>query len=123
MEIQKKHLIKFEFQMDVTEQSLIKHLNLLDLTNEDSSFAPFSMENNEPDSLHPSVQGQSIVQHGGVCLKEFEEQLQSLKKENFNLKLRIYFLEEKNPNVPADAETLYKQNIDLKVTIKPYPPV
>ncbi|KAJ8968713.1 hypothetical protein NQ314_002168 [Rhamnusium bicolor] len=31
----------------------------------------------------------------GRSVKEFEEQLANLKKENFNLKLRIYFLEEK----------------------------
>lgn len=31
----------------------------------------------------------------GISMKHYEEQLNSLKKENFNLKLRIYFLEEK----------------------------
>ncbi|WP_323174820.1 centrosomin N-terminal motif 1-containing protein, partial [Natrialba sp. PRR66] len=31
----------------------------------------------------------------GRSVKEFEEQLASLKKENFNLKIRIYFLEER----------------------------
>lgn len=44
----------------------------------------------------------------------------SLKKENFNLKLRIYFLEEKSPmtiNTPDGTESLFKQNIDLKVCI------
>lgn len=42
--------------------------------------------------------------------------MHSLKKENFNLKLRIYFLEEKNPSIPEGAEAIYKQNIDLKVS-------
>lgn len=61
------------------------------------------------DSLYP------IEIPKGFCVKEFEERLESLKKENFNLKLRIYFLEEKNPNIPQGAEAIYKQNIDLKV--------
>lgn len=63
----------------------------------------------EDESLHP------VVGPKGFCVKEYEEKMQSLEKENFNLKLRIYFLEDKNPNIPEGAETLYKQNIDLKV--------
>jgi hypothetical protein len=72
----------------------------------------------------PATQGRS--------LREFEEQISQLRKENFNLKLRIYFLEEKptasnlltkssslsnscmNMNT---IESISKQNIDLKVTI------
>lgn len=44
----------------------------------------------------------------------------SLKKENFNLKLRIYFLEEKNPGIhTADGtESFFKQTVDLKVEIE-----
>lgn len=52
---------------------------------------------------------------GGFCVKDFENRLSRLTKENFNLKLRLYFLEEKNPNIPQGAEALYKENIDLKV--------
>lgn len=63
----------------------------------------------DDDSLH------AVESSKGFCVKDFEEQLQSLKKDNFNLKLRIYFLEEKNPNIPPGAEAIYKQNIDLKV--------
>lgn len=63
----------------------------------------------DDDSLYP------VELSKGFCVKEFEEKLQSLTKENFNLKLRIYFLEDKNPNIPLGAEAIYKQNIDLKV--------
>lgn len=55
--------------------------------------------------------------HVGRSLREFEEQMATLRKENFNLKLRIYFLEEKpssSSNVPAEATQ--KQLIDLKVS-------
>lgn len=52
----------------------------------------------------------------GFCVKEYEQKLTFLEKENFNLKLRLFFLEEKNPNIPKGAEDLYKENIDLKVS-------
>lgn len=85
-------------------------MDLIDLTaNDDFTFPPAS--GSTEDSLHPATGSK------GFCVKEFEEQLQSLRKENFNLKLRIYFLEEKNPNIPVGAETLYKENIDLKVSL------
>lgn len=67
----------------------------------------------DDNSLHPMAMATKATK--GFCVKEFEEQLQGLKKENFNLKLRIYFLEERNPNVPAGDENLYKDNIDLRV--------
>lgn len=54
----------------------------------------------------------------GHCVKEYEEHMANLKKENFNLKLKIYFLEEKHPERqnPANGEENYfKENIDLKV--------
>ena len=40
-----------------------------------------------------------------------------LRKDNFNLKLRIYFLEEKpTANTTGEGnDNFYKQNIDLKV--------
>lgn len=82
------------------------HMDLVDLSGiDDSQNAPIP----EDDSLHP------VFMPKGFCVKEYEELMQGLKKENFNLKLRIYFLEEKNPNIPVGAEALYKQNIDMKV--------
>lgn len=68
----------------------------------------------------PATQGRS--------LREVEEQIAALRKENFNLKLRIYFLEEKPASMIAKSSSLgnscmnletidsiNKQNIDLKV--------
>ncbi|XP_044727228.1 centrosomin isoform X2 [Chrysoperla carnea] len=51
-------------------------------------------------------------------VKEYEEQLNTLMKENFNLKLRIFFLEEKMGRIlsgPKDMEEAVKQNIELNV--------
>nr|CAD7579838.1 unnamed protein product [Timema californicum] len=51
----------------------------------------------------------------GRTMKEYEEQLAQLKKENFNLKLRIYFLEERTsrmgecPDKEVETEALRKE--------------
>jgi ribosomal protein L29 len=53
----------------------------------------------------------------GRTMKEYEDQLSHLKKENFNLKLRIYFLEERMGHMSSadDKEDPVKKNIELKV--------
>ena len=67
---------------------------------------------------------------GGRTMREYDEGLRDLKKENFNLKLRIYFLEERLGKVPGGgggdrlaAETPTGENprdsnsvMDLKVS-------
>lgn len=62
--------------------------------------------------------GDSSSPGQGRSLREYEEKMTALRKENFNLKLKIYFLEEKNPSIAGAAdgsESLFKQNVDLKV--------
>lgn len=55
----------------------------------------------------------------GRSVKEYEEQLGGLKKENFNLKLRIYFLEERmGVNFNLDKENIVKKNVELMVKVK-----
>ncbi|RZC38487.1 centrosomin, partial [Asbolus verrucosus] len=55
----------------------------------------------------------------GRSVKEFDEQLASLKKENFNLKLRIYFLEERmGSNFNLDKENIVKKNVELMVEVE-----
>ncbi|KAJ8384521.1 hypothetical protein AAFF_G00204360 [Aldrovandia affinis] len=52
-------------------------------------------------------------------LREFEQHLNDLKKENFSLKLRIYFLEERIQQKYEDSrEDVYKRNIELKVEVE-----
>jgi len=49
-------------------------------------------------------------------MKECEDQMSHLKKENFNLKLRIYFLEERMGHMSTDdKEDPVKKNVELKV--------
>ncbi|XP_011347719.1 centrosomin isoform X2 [Ooceraea biroi] len=55
----------------------------------------------------------------GRSMKEYEDQLSSLKKENFNLKLRIFFLEERMGVSSADkAEFAVKTNIELQIELE-----
>lgn len=59
----------------------------------------------------------------GRSVREFEDQMASLRKENFNLKLRLYFIEESIPgynqsNNTEGQETLMKQLIDSKVEME-----
>ena len=50
-------------------------------------------------------------------MREYDDQLKTLKNENFNLKLRIFYMEERLGilQTPKDQENIYKVNIDLKV--------
>ncbi|XP_016078875.1 PREDICTED: myomegalin-like isoform X1 [Miniopterus natalensis] len=53
------------------------------------------------------------------ALRDFEKHLNDLKKENFSLKLRIYFLEERmQQKCEAGREDVYKRNIELKVEVE-----
>ena len=67
-------------------------------------------------------QGPTSPAGQGRSVREFEEQMTALRKENFNLKLRLFFLEESIPvyqqscNASSDGqEALFKQLIDCKV--------
>lgn len=65
----------------------------------------------------------------GRSLREFDEKLKSLRKENFNLKLRIFFLEERSTlgqNTSAvnlnlcskpKEENVPRKNTDIMVNI------
>nr|XP_034355615.1 myomegalin isoform X7 [Arvicanthis niloticus] len=53
------------------------------------------------------------------ALRDFEKHLNDLKKENFSLKLRIYFLEERmQQKYEVSREDVYKRNIELKVELE-----
>ncbi|XP_064077221.1 uncharacterized protein LOC135194935 [Macrobrachium nipponense] len=85
----------------------LQDVNSLD-SSAGSSSIPFSFGLRSPGKVSPLR---------GRTMKEYEEQLGNLKKENFSLKLRIYFLEEKMGQKydKEDKEGLYKTNIELKV--------
>ncbi|KAI9495428.1 hypothetical protein BDB00DRAFT_814644 [Zychaea mexicana] len=54
-----------------------------------------------------------------LTLKEQEKTIDTLKKENFGLKLKIYFLEKRLDDIsPDQVDNALKENVDLKVSNK-----
>uniref|UniRef100_A0A8D1JLD2 CDK5 regulatory subunit-associated protein 2 n=1 Tax=Sus scrofa TaxID=9823 RepID=A0A8D1JLD2_PIG len=67
----------------------------------------------------PPVSEEKVSPTRARNMKDFENQITELKKENFNLKLRIYFLEERmQQEFDGPTEHLYKTNIELKVEVE-----
>ncbi|XP_059473090.1 centrosomin isoform X2 [Neocloeon triangulifer] len=80
---------------------------------EETSDSPFSeLLQNQP-AAATSMSGRTV--------KQYEEELRILKKENFNLKLRIYFLEERMQKLGkplSDGDGAEKKLIELKVQME-----
>ncbi|XP_056125474.1 myomegalin isoform X7 [Rhinichthys klamathensis goyatoka] len=70
------------------------------------------------DSSSDDAEKSSVLQTHS--LREFEQHLNDLKKENFSLKLRIYFLEERFQQKFEDSssEDVHRRNIELKVEVE-----
>ncbi|XP_012577010.1 PREDICTED: CDK5 regulatory subunit-associated protein 2 isoform X2 [Condylura cristata] len=67
----------------------------------------------------PSVSEDTVSPTRARNMKDFENQITELKKENFNLKLRIYFLEERmQQEFDCPTDLIYKTNIELKVEVE-----
>ncbi|XP_051734864.1 CDK5 regulatory subunit-associated protein 2 isoform X4 [Ctenopharyngodon idella] len=82
---------------------------------ESLSSSDFSMDN----VTAPLFPGQRMSPAKALTMKDYENQITALKKENFNLKLRIYFLEERVQQKCDDStEDIYKTNIELKVEVE-----
>ncbi|XP_078605874.1 myomegalin-like isoform X3 [Branchiostoma floridae x Branchiostoma japonicum] len=77
-----------------------------------------------PDNTMDGSQQQSLrnVSSGRMSpvrprtMRDYEEQIAELKKENFSLKLRIYFMEERMQH--GEEEDIEKTNIELKVEVE-----
>ncbi|XP_036035115.1 CDK5 regulatory subunit-associated protein 2 isoform X5 [Onychomys torridus] len=67
----------------------------------------------------PNVSEEKVSPTRARNMKDFENHITELKKENFNLKLRIYFLEERmQQEFTGPMEHIYKTNIELKVEVE-----
>ncbi|KAG5680271.1 hypothetical protein PVAND_009790 [Polypedilum vanderplanki] len=73
------------------------------------------MEHQESLLLKTTNENESSQNSTGFCVKQYEEKMDNLTKENFNLRLRLYFFEEKGGSFPEGTENLHKEIIDLKV--------
>ncbi|XP_066444651.1 CDK5 regulatory subunit-associated protein 2-like [Eleutherodactylus coqui] len=70
------------------------------------------------DQPHPTSGFERMSLERAHTMKDFEKQITELKKENFNLKLRIYFLEEQRRGCETSGEELQRLNIELKVEVE-----
>ncbi|KAM9370942.1 CDK5 regulatory subunit-associated protein 2 [Phaethornis superciliosus] len=67
----------------------------------------------------PDVAVDTVSPTRARTMKDYENQITDLKKENFNLKLRIYFLEERmQQKFDGTTEEIHKINIELKVELE-----
>ncbi|XP_042334956.1 CDK5 regulatory subunit-associated protein 2 isoform X2 [Sceloporus undulatus] len=67
----------------------------------------------------PDVAEDAVSPTRARTMKDFENQIIELRKENFNLKLRIYFLEERiQQKFDGSNEDIYRINIELKVELE-----
>ncbi|KAJ7713473.1 hypothetical protein DFH07DRAFT_1068670 [Mycena maculata] len=56
---------------------------------------------------------------GALTLRDQEKHIDNLKKENFNIKLRVHFLEERLAQLaPDQIDAALKQNISLKIEVQ-----
>ncbi|XP_060106849.1 CDK5 regulatory subunit-associated protein 2-like [Heteronotia binoei] len=67
----------------------------------------------------PDVAEDTVSPTRARTMKDFENQITELRKENFNLKLRIYFLEERmQQKFDGPNEEICRINIELKVELE-----
>lgn len=60
-----------------------------------------------------------VTSVSGISMKKYEDQLIGLRKENFNLKLRVYFLEERlGSGAPPAVQGLLEHNVRLQVELE-----
>ncbi|XP_068562793.1 CDK5 regulatory subunit-associated protein 2 isoform X3 [Cebidichthys violaceus] len=72
-----------------------------------------------PDSMTAPSFPDKMSPIKALTMKDYENQITALKKENFNLKLRIYFMEERMQQKCDDStEDIFKTNIELKVELE-----
>eukprot|EP00063_Salmo_salar_P022730 XP_013997565.1 PREDICTED: myomegalin-like isoform X5 [Salmo salar] len=85
----------------------------------DTFLAGLSVRRSCAKPLAPTFPDKMSPVKAALTLKDYENQIMTLKKENFNLKLRIYFMEERMQQKCDDStEDIYKTNIELKVEVE-----
>ncbi|KNE69672.1 hypothetical protein AMAG_14228 [Allomyces macrogynus ATCC 38327] len=68
---------------------------------------------------HSGAGGSSAMRAPGLTLKEQEQVLDRLRKENHDLRMKIYFMEERLQHLtPAHMNAAIAENIDLKIKLR-----
>ncbi|XP_047515587.1 CDK5 regulatory subunit-associated protein 2 isoform X1 [Pieris napi] len=81
--------------------------------------SPFSSSPRKLPEMAPYTEIHDVTSASGVSLKQYEEQLNALRKENFQLKLRVYFLEENlGHGCPPAVQGLLEHNVRLQVEVE-----
>ncbi|XP_063066939.1 CDK5 regulatory subunit-associated protein 2 isoform X2 [Engraulis encrasicolus] len=97
------------------DQTLPFDINGSTFTRLPDGIPEFSMDDMSAPTFPPGKMSPSKA----LTMKDYENQITAFKKENFNLKLRIYFLEERMQQKCDDStEDIYKTNIELKVEVE-----
>ncbi|KIM72401.1 hypothetical protein PILCRDRAFT_53238, partial [Piloderma croceum F 1598] len=66
-----------------------------------------------------SSAGATGTKGANLTLRDQEKHIDNLKKENFNIKLRVHFLEERLAQLaPDQIDAALKQNINLKIEVQ-----
>ncbi|CAK5262180.1 unnamed protein product [Mycena citricolor] len=66
-----------------------------------------------------SARPSAAASKGALTLRDQEKHIDNLKKENFNIKLRVHFLEERLAQLaPDQIDAALKQNISLKIEVQ-----
>ncbi|CEP12153.1 hypothetical protein [Parasitella parasitica] len=110
---------RFDDDMSTTNVSLIEDLH----TSRPFSASPLSLKNKKPElediAESPTLKPKDYVRNGSLALKHQENTLDGLKKENFDLRLSLYFYEQRFNDMSSDnIDNALKENVNLKVTIQ-----
>ncbi|XP_076321166.1 uncharacterized protein LOC143230834 [Tachypleus tridentatus] len=82
-------------------------------------FTMDSVNQSEVFSPTASQRGAILSPVRARTMKEYDQQIADLRKENFNLKLKLYFLEEKmEKKYDGDSKELHRINIKLQVDVE-----
>lgn len=107
-------------KMDLVNLSMPENLSLdresflLNGTSNSNSTNITNFTNNPQQPQHSSTS--TMSQRGGFCVREYEENLEALQKENFNLRLRLFYYDQNNPkSLPEDSDSLLQQNYEFRI--------
>ncbi|KAL7334407.1 hypothetical protein PS15p_200040 [Mucor circinelloides] len=112
---------RFDDEMSTTNVSLIDDVH----TSRPFMASPSSISSKKPTTERehvtesPTLKPKDYLRNGSLALKHQENTMDGLKKENFDLRLSLYFYEQRLNDMSSDSiDQALKENVSLKVTIQ-----